>query len=778
MAEWATKRANRRRQVRQQRTKAVGVWYKDVARSLLSWPVLTGVLFVLGACAAALLGEDSLRYSIGQHIDRPVAARIDFQVLNPEQTSADRRAAKAKTPSYYAVNAPALTYGRIRANLKNLYQAAMNAEKFEDYAKTLTELGWPAEDEAYQYLRTLAGEAGREQFSKRIDALPLEAEYIVRDRLREDRDPASATDFIRLELQPEQKDEPSRIVEVPHNRLVPFENEQARRGSAATVARKFGRRALLTTIEAIVMAAFNEQPTIVFAQEQTIEKMREAQEATPIARTMYERDKVLVQEGILGVEGERLLRAEHDAYHAFLGQRSLEADLERRTRWLQRTGVSFMVVIVSIGLLVHAGLHQPRIYSSMTRTAGFLLLVLAMLVGSRMLELRWPTYPELLFFPCMVAGSVFAIVYPRRFSIGAIAIASLLVATVVRGDLVFLLTLLTGVVVMAYQLDEIRTRTKFILTGVVTALSITVASIAGGLWHGHEFSYVGEHALWAGVGALAVAFLVSGTLPLIEHAFRSATSLTLLEWRDPTRELLQLLARDAPGTYNHSLVLGTLAEAACDRIGANGLLAQVGALYHDIGKIHKAEYFAENQTGKFNLHENLAPTMSLLIILGHVKDGIEMAREYKLPRVLHQFIEEHHGTTVVRYFHHLAAEKQPLVASGKHDREVPEAEFRYSGPKPRARESAVLMLCDGVEGAVRALQDPTPSRIEGIVHQIVMDRLNDGQFDDCEITLRQIHQVEESLVKSLCGIYHGRVAYPKASKPESNEHAEPKRMSV
>jgi len=270
-------------------------------------------------------------------------------------------------------------------------------------------------------------------------------------------------------------------------------------------------------------------------------------------------------------------------------------------------------------------------------------------------------------------------------------------------------------------------------------------------------------------------------LPFIERAFSIATALTLLEWRDSRNPLLQLLAQEAPGTYNHSLVLSNLAESACEAIGANGLLTQVGALFHDIGKVHKAEYFAENQEGRINRHDNLAPTMSLLIILAHVKDGMEMAKEYKLPRVLHHFIEEHHGTTVVRYFHHAASEKQPRIASGKHDREVPEAEFRYAGPKPSSRESAVLMLCDAVEGAVRSLPDPTPGRIESIVHQIVTDRLNDGQFDHCDITLRQIRQVEDSLVKSLCSIYHGRVAYPKATKggeppqepkEEENNHVE------
>jgi hypothetical protein len=170
--------------------------------------------------------------------------------------------------------------------------------------------------------------------------------------------------------------------------------------------------------------------------------------------------------------------------------------------------------------------------------------------------------------------------------------------------------------------------------------------------------------------------------------------------------------------------------------------------------------------------------MSLLIILGHVKDGIEMAREYKLPRVLHQFIEEHHGTTVVRYFHHMASERQPQIASGKHDRAVSEAEFRYGGPKPRTRETAIVMLCDGVESAVRSIAEPTIGRIEAMVHQIVMDRLNDGQFDDCDITLKEIRMVEDSLVKTVCSIYHSRMVYPKSRKERQEQPPQRQKVSV
>ena len=779
MASWMTKRKIRRQQVREQRAKASGTWQTRLLRRIASWPVLVSALFILAASAIALLGEVMLGYSVGQNMDKPIYARVDFQVPDEKQTAADKEAARASTPSYYTYDEPAGSdLDRIRADLMRVYQAAVDADTFEKYSETLGELGWPAVRAAYGRLRDLGDEAGRSRFQGWVDGLPLEKEYVVRDlfRVREDRVPNSATDFIRLEIPEPQGG--STVLDVRHADLVPHGNEKALQGTASAAARKFSLRELTSTVEAVVLAVLRDQPTILYNRDRTVAEMRKAEEATPVALTTYEKGEPFVNPGVLGPEDYELLRAEHATYLEFINQDVPEAFKERQRRWLQRSGLVTLVTLLSIGLLVYTGLHQPRVFEIGSRTLAFTVLMLGTLLAARVLDIYLAQFPELVFLPCLLAGIILAIAYPRRFATGAICITAVLVITVVDGSLVFLLTLLTGVVVAVYQLDEIRSRLKLATSGAVTALVIMVASAGGGLTEGHSPGFIIEHALWAGAGALSAFFVVSAVLPVIERLFRIATSLTLMEWRDPTRKLLQLLAREAPGTYNHSLVLGTLSEAACERIGANGLLAQVGALYHDIGKTHKADYFAENQAGQISRHDNLAPTMSLLIILGHVKDGVEMAKEYKLPRVLHQFVEEHHGTTVVRYFHHVASEKQPHIAQGKHDREVPEAGFRYSGPKPRSRESAVLMVCDAVEGAVRALHEPTPSRIESTVHQIITDRLSDGQFDDCDITLKEISQVEDSLVKSLCAIYHGRVAYPKARKPVTEEPSQQERLSV
>jgi putative nucleotidyltransferase with HDIG domain len=220
---------------------------------------------------------------------------------------------------------------------------------------------------------------------------------------------------------------------------------------------------------------------------------------------------------------------------------------------------------------------------------------------------------------------------------------------------------------------------------------------------------------------------------------------------------------EAPGTYNHSLQVATLAEEAAKAIGGNSLLCRVASYYHDVGKINKAEYFVENQTEGQNRHINLSPSVSLLIIIGHVKDGIELAREYNLPTSIFPFIQQHHGTTLVEFFYHRAVDRdreRDRAAPAPNQPGVSEMQYRYPGPKPKSKEIAVVMLADAVESATRSMAEPTASRIETLVHDLAMKRLLDGQFDESDLTMRELELVERSLVKSLNAIYHGRIAYP------------------
>jgi hypothetical protein len=259
---------------------------------------------------------------------------------------------------------------------------------------------------------------------------------------------------------------------------------------------------------------------------------------------------------------------------------------------------------------------------------------------------------------------------------------------------------------------------------------------------------------------LVVGVLMQGLLPVLERVFRISTSMTLLDYSDANQPLLKRLAIEAPGTYSHSLLIGSVSEAAAEAIGRNGLLCRVGCYYHDIGKINKPGYFVENQLGSISWHKELSPAMSQLIIAGHVKDGMAMAKEYGLPYVLQQFIETHHGTTLVEYFYNEALKQHEQKDSS--DTPPPsEGDFRYPGPKPRTKEAAIVMLADAAEGAVRSLSEPTPTKIEAVVHNMAMKRLQDGQFDECDLSLRELSQIEASISKSLAAHHHGRVAYPK-----------------
>jgi hypothetical protein len=250
-------------------------------------------------------------------------------------------------------------------------------------------------------------------------------------------------------------------------------------------------------------------------------------------------------------------------------------------------------------------------------------------------------------------------------------------------------------------------------------------------------------------------------LPIFEFLFKITTDLTLLELSDLNRPLLKKMVLNAPGTYHHSLIVGNLAEAASDAIGANSLLARVGAYYHDIGKIEKAEYFSENETGHKSPHEKLAPSMSALIIQSHIKDGIELAKKHNLNKTIIDFIAQHHGTGLIYYFYQRALEK---IGD---DEKLKEEAFRYPGPKPQTKEAAIILLADAVEASSRTLNDPTPSRIKGLVQKIINNKFIDNQLDECDLTLKDLNKIAAAFVRTLTGIFHTRVEYPGEGKNKS-----------
>ena len=314
----------------------------------------------------------------------------------------------------------------------------------------------------------------------------------------------------------------------------------------------------------------------------------------------------------------------------------------------------------------------------------------------------------------------------------------------------------------ALMCRQIRSRTKLVSVGLTVAVIVLPTALGVDYMLGQPFGWAAtKNALWFAGGAAVAGLLMTGVLPFLERIFDIQTDISLLELSDANHPLLKELVQRAPGTYNHSINVASMSEAAAEAIGANGLLCRVAAYFHDVGKLRKPEYFIENQAGGVNKHDDLAPTMSTLVIIAHVKDGTEIARKHRLPRRITDLIEQHHGTTLVEYFYH-RAEQQMLEKNENPDQDaaLDEGDFRYPGPKPQTPEAAVMMLADTVESASRALRDPAPARIEGLVKTVAKKKMDDGQFDECQITIEQLNSIAESLIKSLNAMYHARVKYP------------------
>jgi cyclic-di-AMP phosphodiesterase PgpH len=447
---------------------------------------------------------------------------------------------------------------------------------------------------------------------------------------------------------------------------------------------------------------------------------------------------------------------------------SLEAIQQKQYYLVVPMAATVILISLAVGFYIHY--YQGRIVKNHARALTLVFLFVFLLATAKfgtMLSGQnfWATGTA------VIASMILVITYDQRFAIGMSIFYCIFTCFAVGSatNISLFLTMAAGAITCCFSLKEIRTRMKLLEVSAFTAAIVFGVSISlGFLDHNLPPSGVFKDAGYHATAVFVAGMLIQSLLPLIEKIFRIATSMTLLDYTDANQPLLKRLAMEAPGTFSHSLLIGSVAETAAQAIGRNGLLCRVGAYYHDIGKINKPGYFVENQVGSTSRHKELSPAMSQLIIVGHVKDGIEMAREYGLPAVLWQFIETHHGTTLVEYFYNEARKKYD-------DKQAPpsESEFRYAGPKPRTKEAAIVMLADIVEGAVRSITEINSTKIETLVHNMAMKRLQDGQFDECDLSLRELSLIEASISKSLAAHYHGRIAYPVPSDaPEHISHAE------
>ncbi len=419
--------------------------------------------------------------------------------------------------------------------------------------------------------------------------------------------------------------------------------------------------------------------------------------------------------------------------------------------------VAFMVGIVCFWL----SRDYPAVFGS-TKTLVLLSLlvtlgVLGLRLGSAMLGVRLSTSQFGYVGMVWVAATgmlIAALIKPRV----ALLVTALLAAqsgVILGDDLRFSILTLLSTWVAIFAVSDIRSRNDVLKAGGLLCAADVVLSLLVGQLQGDSRADIEQSVVWAFFsGALAVA-LFGVSAALFERLFGITTHLGLLELSDPNRPLLKRFCELAPGTYTHSILVGNLAVSAAEAIGADALLCRVGALYHDLGKMQRAQFFVENQAGGDNAHERLNPSLSALVVTAHVKDGLEIAEREKLPPVVKAFIVEHHGTSLIRYFYH-----QQCAGEDSEAAPALEHQFRYGGPKPQSRETAILMLADSVEAASRTLDKPTLGRIEDLVTKIIDGQLADGQLDECDITQKDLRGIQGAFTRLLSGMLHSRIDYP------------------
>ncbi|MBI1804732.1 MAG: HDIG domain-containing protein [Ignavibacteriae bacterium] len=467
-------------------------------------------------------------------------------------------------------------------------------------------------------------------------------------------------------------------------------------------------------------------------------------------------------------ENERII-SKHDR---ITDEKKLKLDSYRKARveqgseyieWRHRIGIVLHVTIV-IGLFtIYLFLFRKRIIhdnGKLVLISLILLLETFFAYLSLALTLTEPVQ-YLIFVPA--ASMLLTIIFDSRVAFYGTVTIALLIAGIRGNDYAFALTSLVAGALGAYTVRDIRNRTQIFRSLIFIFTGYALSIIAISLEQFESLTTITSALTYALANAVFSPVLTYGLLIFFERVFKVTTDLTLLELSDFNQPLLHQLSAKAPGTFHHSIMIGNMAEAAADAIGANSILGRVGGYYHDIGKMIKAEYFVENQVGSGNRHNRLKPRMSALIIQSHVKEGVELGREYGLPEKILDFIPQHHGTTRISYFYDKAL-KQAMRRPGKET--INDEDFRYPGPKPQTKETGIVMLADSVEASTRVIDEITPQKLEQAIENMIKQRFIEGQLDDCDLTLRDLTKIKDAFLKILLGIHHQRIKYPEQQRSE------------
>jgi putative nucleotidyltransferase with HDIG domain len=503
------------------------------------------------------------------------------------------------------------------------------------------------------------------------------------------------------------------------------------------------------------------QPSLQYMRAETIqERNRRARNVTAIQGGV-EKGEVIVQ------KGERVTNEIKRRLTSLERVRN-----ERRATaivWKQLLGEVLFSLLGFSFFFFYLYLLRPEVWKE-DRDLILITLLITFIVALFGVAVRVP-WANLYSVPVALASVLLTIVFNSRIGLFGTLILAFTGGQMLGLDLEYTLATFFAGAFGIFSVRDIKNRGQFFVSAGLVFVGSLLVLTASWLFLGTPTDLYGRELIFAAIGA---SFTITAPLFLwaLERIFDITTDLTLLELSDTNNQLLRDLSLRAPGSFNHSLQVANLAEAAADRIGAHSLLTRVGALYHDIGKMLKPEYFVENQRAGMNPHDRLKPRMSALIIASHVKEGMEMGKEYNLPERVLKFIPSHHGTARIEYFYQKAVGR-----SEEHDSPVLESEFRYPGPKPDSKETGILMLADSVEAASRSLDEPSHKRLKSLIDLLFRERIEDGQLDETDLTFQDLRLIKDTFLKMLMGIYHVRVKYPDQEE-EDQEEAPPTVVAV
>lgn len=752
-----------------------------IASPNLFWGSVALLCFTLIVGSITNWTRGNLLVSVGQVMQETRTSRVEFNTEDVQQTQMLKQAARQNVPRIHAADLPVLE--EVRVSLANLPRTIGGVATLDEVDRDIR-MRFGLSEESFVALQQIAAqEASLKLWSDQVNSL----DEILRRRPFLDRQTWQRATQEGLNTQLELRYGPAEEGNAPPVRIsrddaINIDNQEQMKAELERMVRIAG---FIAPADSVVMSRLLYQTRPTFSYDESVTN---SMQETAASQVLASRRSITVGQRIYA-RGDVLEQSAYELAKTEMQQFAKQGDTSRRV--LKFLSVYAMVGILAFILAGYISMYCPKIARRPARSSWMAAMISACVFSACVLSVYDPRLMWLASItPVVLVAILICIAYDQRTALAVCGITAILVGLALKMHIGMFILMLVGSAGAIAQLKEIRDRRTIIrMSIIIGGVLATVAILDQLIIHptvGIGGDQIVRPLLGAAVQSGASGLLAGGIalfiLPFVEKVFDISTGMTLIELRDPKQPLLRELQQRAPGTYNHSLNVASIAESAAESIGADALLTYVGCLYHDIGKMNKPDYFIENQSGGPNKHDKLNPAMSLLVIVGHVKDGVEMARENGLPKSLHHFIDAHHGTTLVEFFYRRAKEQaaqsdedrsvEQIMSDNAEEQLPEEVDYRYPGPKPSTKEVAIVMLADAVESATRTLTEPTPSRIDTLVRNLANKRLMDGQFDECNLTFSELKSICDSISKTVASIYHGRVKY------ESDEEQQPKTDST